>query len=67
LRNQEKVRGNATRGLIGRLFDDSPGELIWHLLEHEEITPEEREEIRAIVEELAKKSGKKRRTGKKED
>ena len=63
LRNQEKVRGNATRGLIGRLFDDSPGELIWHLLEHEEITPEEREEIRAIVEELAKKSGKNRRTG----
>jgi BlaI family penicillinase repressor len=63
LKNQEKARDNATHEVIDSLFHDSPGELISHLLEHEQITPEEREEIRAIVEELAKKSEKKRRTG----
>ena len=62
LKNQEKVRANAAHNVIGRLFHDSSAELISHLLEHEEITPEEREEIRAIVKELARKSGKKRRT-----
>lgn len=66
LKNQEKVRGNATRDMIGRLFDDSPGELVSHLLEHEQITQREREEIRAILEQSLKRSGKKRRRGKKE-
>jgi len=67
LRNQDTARGNATRNVLDRLFDGSPAELIWHLLEHEEITPEEREEIRAIVQELVKKSEKKRRKRRKEE
>ena len=65
LRKQEKVRSNATCEIIGRLFDDSPGELVSHLLEHEEIRSEEREKIRTIIEELTGKPGKKRRRGKK--
>jgi BlaI family penicillinase repressor len=53
LKNREKIRGNAAHEVMDSLFHDSPGELIWHLLEHEEITPEERAEIRATLEKLA--------------
>ena len=62
LENQETVRGNATREILERLFDDSPEELITHLLEHEHFTPEEGKAIRAIIEKLTQTSGKKHRT-----
>ena len=64
LKNQETVRGNATREILERLFDDSPEELISYLLEHEQFTAEEGKAIRAIIEKLTQTSGKKRRTRK---
>ena len=67
LKNQEKARGNAAHEVIDRLFDKSPGELISYLLTHEQVTPREREQIRAILEQSLKRSRKKRRRGKKEE
>lgn len=58
----ENVRADGVHEVLGRIFDDSPGELIAHLLQHEQYTPEEREAFRAAIKELTKKSRKKRRT-----
>jgi predicted transcriptional regulator len=65
LKNQETVRGNATREILERLFDGSPEELISYLLEHEQFTAEESKAIRAIIDKLTEIPGKKGRTRRK--
>jgi len=50
LKSQEDVVRNGTRELIEYLFDDSPGELISHLLDRQHFTPQEKEMFRAILE-----------------
>jgi len=59
LKNREKIRGNAIRELIDRFFDDCPGELVSHLLASEQLTPREREVVRAVLNALAGPTGKK--------
>jgi BlaI family transcriptional regulator, penicillinase repressor len=43
------LKASATRDLLSRLFDGSVSALLTHLLKHEEITPEELEELRRLI------------------
>ncbi len=67
LKDEENVRGNATREMLGRLFDGSSGELVSYLLEHEHFTPEERDAIGAFLEEMVSGFEKKPRAHSKEE
>lgn len=53
----EKVRRRATREVVERLFDGSPGGLVSYLLRNERISRDELEQIRALIDESAKESG----------
>lgn len=48
------VTSTATRDLVARVFNNSTVGLVAHLLQHEEITPQELRELRDLVEEKAK-------------
>ena len=64
LMDQDHVRSKATHEFLERLFDGSPGGLIAHLLEHEDIPPKELKAIREQIEPPLKASGRKRGKGK---
>jgi BlaI family penicillinase repressor len=51
LADPERVRRNATRELVDRVFGGSPGGLVSYLLRHERITKEELDEIRRVIDE----------------
>ena len=52
------VRRRATRDLVDRIFDGSPGGLVSYLLEHERIPRKELERIRRLIDEPRKPSRK---------
>lgn len=43
------LKASATRDLLSRLFDGSVSALLTHLLRHEEISPEELEALRRLI------------------
>jgi BlaI family penicillinase repressor len=46
---ESEVSGSAARDLLARVFRGSLSGLVAHLLEHEEVSPEEMERLRKIV------------------
>ena len=50
----EKVRQRATRDLVDRIFDGSPGGLVAYLLQHERIPRKELERIQRLIDETGK-------------
>ncbi len=60
----EKVRQNATRELVDRLFAGSPGGLVSYLLKNRRIPLKELEQIRSLINEPVKGARGKRSVGK---
>jgi predicted transcriptional regulator len=48
--DREKARTNAIRHLVGRFFEDSPGQLVLNLVEREKISAEELKRLREFLE-----------------
>jgi BlaI family transcriptional regulator, penicillinase repressor len=48
--DERQARRRALRHLVRRLFDGSPSLLVLNVLEDEEIDPEEREQLRKLIE-----------------
>lgn len=63
----ERVRENATREVVERLFDGSPGGLVSYLLRNERISRGELEQIRSLIEESAEESGPEQNAGDREE
>jgi BlaI family penicillinase repressor len=51
LYQRSDVMTSATRDLLARVFNGSVYGLVAHLLQHEEIAPEERERLRKLIDE----------------
>ncbi len=51
---EEKVRKNATRDLVKRVFDGSAGDLVSFLLKNEKVTKNELDEIKKLINEKTK-------------
>jgi BlaI family penicillinase repressor len=51
---RRKVTQQALRGFIERIYDGAVGPVICHLIENENLPPEELEEIRSLLEEEKK-------------
>lgn len=51
-RKPEKVRFNLIKDLVSKVFNDSPTELVQTLVEGEELSAEERREIRKMIDKL---------------
>ena len=52
---EDKVRKNATRELLSRVFDGSASDLVSHLLKNEKISKQELDEIRKMINEKSRK------------
>jgi BlaI family transcriptional regulator, penicillinase repressor len=52
---QENVRRGATHDLVERVFGGSPAQLMSYLLKHEQVSKQELDEIRRLVDEQSKK------------
>jgi BlaI family transcriptional regulator, penicillinase repressor len=48
--DERQARRRALRHLVSRLFEGSPSLLVLNVLEDEEIEPEEREQLRKLIE-----------------
>ena len=48
--DERQARRRALRHLVSRLFEGSPSLLVLNVLEDEEIKPEEREQLRKLIE-----------------
>ena len=50
LAREDEVAASATRDLLSRVFNGSVPGLVAHLLEHEEVSPEEMARLRTLIE-----------------
>ena len=48
---REEARRGAVRHLLNRFFQNSPGQLVLNILEHETIDPRELERLKKLIEE----------------
>ena len=48
---REEARRGAVRHLLNRFFQNSPGQLVLNILEHERIDPRELERLKKLIEE----------------
>lgn len=58
LRAEGEITQSATRDLLTRVFDGSAFALVAHLLRHETIAPDERDRLRALIDQAGESENK---------